>query len=93
MQFKTNILVLVFLGNTVIWSWRWMISILNNEGYQTGRTLYGRNYLVLSIPSMISLIKVQKNKTVKVKYLLILLTSILSCIGLVVEITFLFLAK
>ena len=59
-----------------------MISILSKDGYEENKILYDRRYLLMSIPTMIVIIIAEKNKRLKTKYLIILVTSIVSVIGL-----------
>ena len=59
-----------------------MISILSKDGYEENKVLYDRRYLLMSIPTMMVLIIAEKNKRLKIKYLAILVTSIISIIGL-----------
>ncbi len=59
-----------------------MISILSKDGYEENKVLYDRRYLLMSIPTMIVLIIAEKNKRLKTKYLIVLVTSIVSVIGL-----------
>lgn len=77
-----KIFLLILFGLLTITSWTWMISILSKDGYEENKVLYDRRYLLMSIPTMMVLIIAEKNKRLKTKYLVILLTSIISIIGL-----------
>jgi hypothetical protein len=77
-----NILLLILLGLLTLTSWTWMISILSKDGYEENKILYDRRYLLMSIPTMIVKVIAEKNKRLKTKYLIILIASIISVIGL-----------
>jgi|GEM_PF-3597466 len=76
------IFFLILFGLLTLTSWTWMISILSKDGYEENKIHYDRRYLLMSIPTMIAKIIVERNKRLKTKYLIILVTSIISVIGL-----------
>lgn len=77
-----KIFLLILFGLLTFISWTWMISILSKDGYEENKIVNDRRYLLMSIPTMIVLIIAEKNKRLKTKYLIILVTSIISVIGL-----------
>lgn len=77
-----KIFLLILFGLLTFISWTWMISILSKDGYEENKIVNDRRYLLMSIPTMIVLIIAEKNKRLKTKYVIVLVTSIISVIGL-----------